>query len=365
MADQDPPPTNDPLNLATLHLCSASYARDLLTIPGLVQATHPLTDGGLWTCLWGPAQSRDEANLAFVAGYSSQPGLAVQSICVTIRGTNIYLGEDIWGILLQVWEDVDAATQVSVSWPGWGDAKIAKGTSDGLTVVMGLTDKTTGESLGHFLKTFLGNASNANVTSLVTGHSLGACLATVVAPWIESIRPASYKGIIQPITFAGPTAGNGDFAACYTKKFKTARRFQNTLDIIPLALEKLPEIAVIYLPDNWRLLAPDLVVTLIIGMLLLLAYNEVTYVQPVQIKSQGKQMLSGAFFQQDKDDWYAQALHQHHPATYRGLLTGKPVDVSALPQPIERRGREARLAKEIGSIDEAVKRLAAVLLPNK
>jgi triacylglycerol lipase len=340
--------TVDPLNLATLYLCNVSYARDILTIPGLVQNTPILTSGGLWTCLWGPVQSSDESNLAFVAGYSPEPGLAVQSICVTIRGTDIYWGEDIWGVLAQVWEDIDAPSQVPLPWEGWGNkARIAQGTRDGLKIITGLTDEK-GVSLEDFLNRFFATASNSNVTSLVTGHSLGACLATVVAPWIESIRPASYKGDIQPITFAGPTAGNADFADSYSTTFKTARRFQNTLDIIPLALENLPKIMDIYSRDG--LDAPDLVWILVPGMSAALILEGVSYEQP----RRGTQMLSGIF--QHEGDWYAEALHQHHPATYLSLLMRTPVQESALPRSARSRGREARLAKRIGSFEEALKR---------
>jgi hypothetical protein len=347
MAAQDATLTVDPLNLATLYLCNLSYARDITTIPQLVQKTPILGAGGQWTCLWGPGQSPSQSNLAFVAGYSPKPGAAVQSICVTIRGTNIFLGEDIWGIILQLWQDLDATSQVN-----FFGGKIAQGTSDGLTVIQGLTDPKTNVSLEQYLKGFLGTASNANVTSIVTGHSLGGCLATVVAPWIELMRPATYKGTIQPITFAGPTAGNSDFATNYDSKFQTARRFQNTLDVIPLAYQNLPKIVDIYSPNG--LDAPDPVWLGIYGMYAALLYNEVSYVQP----SVGAQMLPGIFFTADQNDWYAQAFHQHHPAVYLGLLLHTPVDVLSLPHPITTLSREARLAKRIGPVDDALKRLA-------
>ena len=342
--------TVDPLNLATLYLCSISYARDITTIPGLVLKTPILTADGGWTCLWGPVETCDESNLAFVAGYSLKGSSAMQSICVAIRGTDIYLGEDIRGILWQIWEDIDATGQVPFHWaPPGNPARIAQGTSDGLDIIVGLSNEK-GLSLGDFLKDFLGTASNAHVTSLVTGHSLGACLASVVAPWIETIRPASYKGIIQPITFAGPTAGNADFAAYYNTTFPTARRFQNTLDIIPLALQNLPDVVDIYSPDG--LDAPDLIWAAIFGMQGLLDLFGEAYIQP----SRGTHILSGTFFPKDQDDWYAQALHQHHPSTYLSLLMRTPVQQSALPQSTTRLRRKARLAKRLGSIHDALKR---------
>jgi hypothetical protein len=350
MTGQDPTLAKvDQLTLATLYLCNISYARDITTIPALIEKTPLLGSGGSWKRLWGPAQTSDQSNLAFVAGYSVSG--QVQSICVTIRGTNIYLGEDIWGIFEQIWQDIGGTSQVSPSWaPG---THIASGTAEGLTDIEGLTDPTTNQSLGNYLTNFL--AANSNVTCLVTGHSLGGCLATVVAPWILSIRPSSYKGTIQPITFAAPTAGDPAFAAYYDSKFATARRFQNTLDIIPLALQDLLDIEFIY--SQFRLYTPDIVTAGIVGMQFWLDYYTMSYEQPAR----GAQILNGIFLvQQGKPDWYAEALYQHHPATYRMLLTIGSVDVSALPQSTTKLGSEARIAKRIGSIDDVRKRLATL-----
>jgi triacylglycerol lipase len=354
MADQGPAlSAADPLTLATLYLCNISYARDITTIPALVQKTPALSSGGTWKCLWGPAQTTDQSNLAFVAGYSVSG--QIQSICVTIRGTNIYLGEDIWGIFEQIWQDIGGTSQVPFPWEGPNNPAIAEGTHDGLLTIQGLTDPSTTQTLGDYLQGFLGTPSNSNVTTLVTGHSLGGCLASVVAPWIQSRRPSSYKGIIQPITFAAPTAGNPAFAAYYDQTFTTARRFQNTLDIVPLALQDLLDIGFIY--SQFRLYTPDIVMAGITGMQFWLDYYNLSYEQPAQ----GQQILNGIFLvQQGKPDWYAQALYQHHPATYRMLLTISALDVSALPRSTTKLGTEARIAKRLGSVDDVRTRLAAL-----
>jgi triacylglycerol lipase len=340
----------DPLTMATLQLCSISYARDIMTIPALVRAMPPLTQGGAWVSMWGPVQSSDQSNLAFVAGYCLIPGGAVASIYVTIRGTNIYLGEDIWGILQQIWQDIDGTSQVPLPWlPQSSPVRIAKGTMDGLHHIIGLTN-AKGVSLGDYLTKTLGTPAYSNIKTVVTGHSLGGCLASVVAPWIESIRLVSYKGTIQPITFAAPTAGNNDFATYYSTKFTTALRFQNTLDIIPLALQDLLDVGFIYRSDG--LDTPDIVWTGITGMEFWLLYYNMTYMQPAV----GTQELTGVFLEVPEWDWYDEALFQHHPATYRGQLLGQPLlGESALPHSTVTLGTEARLAKRIGSLD-ALKR---------
>ena len=75
-----------------------------------------------------------------------------------------------------------------------------------------------------------------------------------------------------------------------------------------------------------------------------------SYTQPAQ----GQQILPGTQLASDTD-WYAQALHQHHLATYLAILTGTPVDMAALPQPDPVRVRKARLVELIARAASAAK----------
>jgi len=344
--------TADAITLATLDLCTASYLPDITAIPASVQAAPPLAAGGKWQCIWGPAQDSDESNLALVAGYFQRPNAAPQTICITVRGTDFAI-TDIWGMLEQIWEDVDASDPRPMPWALNDPARIASGTLDGLAVIQALTDPATGQPLTQFLASFLAQPANANVTILVTGHSLGGCLATIVAIWIRILLP-DHRGTIQPITFAAPTAGNSGFATYYNALFPAARRFQNSLDVIPLAYCDLGGIDSIYAANT--LDTPDIIWLGVLGMKGALDIMEASYVQPAQ----GQQILPGAFLPNDSTDWYAQALHQHHLATYQALLTGTQVDTTALPQPTGRHTKKARLTKRIGSIDTALQRLRGV-----
>lgn len=323
MADQNQAAAApDQLTLATLYLCNIAYAADITTIPTLVLKTPVPTIGGQWRCLWGPAEDSDQSNLVFVAGFFPNPSLGPQSICVTIRGTDVDV-DNIWGIFEQIWEDLDAAYQTRLPWAPPGDESlIARGTLDGMNIIEAL--RYNGQSLSDFLTTFYDPPSRQGVTAVVTGHSLGGCLATVVAPWVRVMLPDTVT--IQPITFAAPTAGNDKFAEYYTMTFRTARRFQNTLDIIPRALQNLGDIDGIY--ANNQLYAPYLVEFSLDGMIELMKLTGASYVQPPR----GKQILPGIFLLNDQYDWYAQALHQHHLATYLSLLTGAALDEAALPK---------------------------------
>jgi hypothetical protein len=321
----DPKPAPDLLTFQTMYLCGVAYNADPALMPALIENTQKPPAGGNWRCLWGPAQDSDESNLAFVAGYYAATSAAPEFICVTIRGTDVDVG-DIWGILEQIWEDIDGADPQPLPWAQEGKpARVASGTLDGLTLIQELTDPASGQTLSQFLVEFYLQPANANLKTVVTGHSLGGCLATIVAMWIRVLLP-KIQGVIQPITWAAPTAGNSDFADYYDELFPAARRFQNTLDIIPKALQELGEITEVYVKNG--LSAPDFVAFSIRGMLDLMSDYNATYMQP----SNGAHILTGNFLPKDQEDWYAQALHQHHLATYLSLLLERPVDETALPK---------------------------------
>lgn len=326
----DPIQAPDLLTLQTLYLCGVAYMADPALMPGMIEKTQAPPGNAVWRCLWGPAQNDDDANLVFVAGYFPDPKAAPESIFVTIRGTDVDVG-DIWGIMEQVWEDIDGAYQTQLPGAPSGVC-VAQGTLEGLTVIEGLRYK--GQTLGDFLLTFYAHPSRNGVPAIVTGHSLGGCLATVVAASMRAALPVPIP--IQPITFAGPTAGNSNFASWYSTTFKTARRFQNTLDIIPMALQNLSGINDIY--DSYGLYTPLFVETAVDGMIDLMSLTGASYVQPAQ----GSQILPGSFLLNDQNDWYAQALHQHHLATYLSLLTGQHLDETALPKSTAPRARNRK-----------------------
>jgi hypothetical protein len=73
--------------------------------------------------------------------------------------------------------------------------------------------------------------------------------------------------------------------------------------------------------------------------------NSASYVQPTR----GQQILPGYFLINDQNDWYAQALHQHHLATYLSLLTGAALDETALPQSAAPRARNRKLSRSAAS----------------
>src|ERR1041384_548462 len=168
----------------------------------------PTAAGGPWTLVWGPANNA--GNLVFVALNSSKNVYAV-----AVRGT---VEDDVTGFFTDILEDLDALSLVPWLYPQTvTGAQIASGTNIALAQVIAMTDPVTDLGLLDYLRSVI-SGSNAQV--IVTGHSLGGTLTSVVAPWIADQLPkAGNTGtvVVTPYTFAAPSAGNQAFVDYYTK----------------------------------------------------------------------------------------------------------------------------------------------------
>ena len=336
----------DPTNIfavAYLQLCQVSYL-DPTDIPAAVVALPPIDSTGSWQCIWGPAQSSDDSNLVFVAAFVMS-GLPIFAAVVT-RGTDVNI-DDGWGVVVQIWEDMDVTRQVPLSWAPGNSARIAGGTADGLSDIQSLT--SGGNTLLQFLGTYLSDPANQNPVLVVTGHSLGGCLTSVIAPWLQSALPNELH--IVPATFAAPTAGNADFATYFQTSFGYSLRVFNSLDIVPLGWENINGVDDIY--DTCNLDVPDLVYAGAKVFSDLMSIAGVSYTQPAT----NQVPLTGACTTSDVD-WYGEALYQHHTTTYMTLLGGTSV-VSSPPLPARRRSAPSRLRKRFGparQLPKSVKR---------
>jgi hypothetical protein len=189
-----------------------------------------------WEVVWGPALNTDRSNLAFAAR-SSQTG----ELAVSIRGSDFSFWlnwiEDLAVLRLVPYDQfVPGASQ---------SARIAFGTAIGLRQVLSMHDGTIS------LETFL-TAAPEKTPILITGHSLGGCLASALAPCVANwIGGASNLSIY---TIAAPSPGNADFADYYNAMFtdqsghSTAFRFFNSLDVVPNAWASLHTIETYYPP---------------------------------------------------------------------------------------------------------------------
>lgn len=327
-------PTN-PFAVSYLQLCQVSYL-PAEQIPTAVTSLPPLNPGGSWQCVWGPAQDSDDTNLVFVATYYYGHGLPVFAATV-VRGTDVENG-DLWGVIKQIWEDLDVTNQVPLPWAPDNGALVAQGSLAALEIIQGLS--SNGVSLQSFLTGYLSDPANNRPVAIVTGHSLGGCLVTLVAPWLQyALAQSGVTNPMVPASFAGPTAGNAAFAQYYDSCFRYFLRYYNLLDSVPCAWWNLESIDSIYEPCGSK--TPDDVRALILFWNALMTDANASYAQPATNNAP----LAGACY--DTSNWYDELAYQHHTTTYMSLLGGVSVAGAAFrPQAVPRRGEEYSTPRE-------------------
>jgi hypothetical protein len=114
---------------------------------------------------------------------------------------------------------------------------------------------------GSTLKDFLATITKSPVQIAVVGHSLGGALAPTAALWLADTQgflshwDPHKNATLSALPTAGPTAGNGAFAAYSGKKLGARLMpFYNTLDVVPHAwqasmLQEIPSLYVPHIPD--------------------------------------------------------------------------------------------------------------------
>jgi len=214
-------------------------------------AGQPLTRD-TWTLAWGPAVYRFsighfDDNMMYVVRNAGDPA----QLAIVVRGTNAK------SILDWLVEDFDVDDQVA--WetgnPPPSGAKISKGTSEGLHILLTMTAEggpAPGQTLGAFLTTQAQGHPALKVS--VVGHSLGGALATALAQWLKDTQPSwdpARAARIGVYALAGPTAGNAELAGYYDSQLGPAtERVHNPYDIVPLAwnVQTLGQIPDLYEP---------------------------------------------------------------------------------------------------------------------
>jgi hypothetical protein len=197
-----------------------------------------------WSLAWCP-KNEVNGNYAYIA-YNQQSLL----YAVAIRGSILsftWAAFDDWfeqdlNVLLQ--NDWTYPTSVTSA-----QQKISRGAHDGLADLMALvsTDPSTGKKT-RMLDFLMQTAVTTNALILVTGHSLGAGLSTVFAPWLYYQIKSAKKQVppMQVMTFAAPAIGNAPFAAAYDTTFPRSQRYYNVLDIVPMASASIKQMGTLY-----------------------------------------------------------------------------------------------------------------------
>lgn len=180
-------------------------------------ADSRLPTEGQWRIVWGPATV--EENTSLIAEGPVMGSGPQRRYAYAIRGTVI----EPWNLI----EDLlDSLGLHQVPWPGSPGAEI----SDGMR--LGWKNLTAAEADAQTALQFLRGVVPGSQL-IVTGHSLGAMLATMMAVYLHSELSPGLR--VVPYTFAAPTAGNQAFADAYSRLFGGAGRYYNCLDIVPKA----------------------------------------------------------------------------------------------------------------------------------
>lgn len=315
------PPPAAPLAAPPVSAAAAMTLAGLCYAPRRRIAEHlaepALATDGTWRVVWGPVET--VANLLYVA-HSPAAG----AYAVAIRGTVPTPGP---AQLLNVYQDLHVAQAVPWTHGDAPGATIARGTADGLRAL--LTCASGGLTLEAFLERAAADSPGASV--VVTGHSLGGCLASVLAPYLRHRLPGVR---VRPITFAAPTAGNAAFAAHVDALFPGAPRYYNRLDAVPMAWAGLEEMERLFPPPGPR--CPSAfrrTVRLVSGWL---EKAGLDYAHPgVGMELAG--VPERRFVKTDRVAAFTMELvRQHHPDSYLALLDapGLPFDLVQLPVPI-------------------------------
>ncbi len=268
---------------------------------------------GQWNLVWGPVHTAYGVNLDNLM-YVVQLG-GTNIFAIAIRGT---VFQHNLSTLMDLFEDLEVSHALPWIYPPVAGSLVAGGTLTGLAVLTAMQSK--GQSIFDFLNTFI------DPTIYVTGHSLGGCLSTLIAPWLQYQFKASGRPVagIYPYTFAAPSAGNATFAAWYNAQFPISARYFNAIDVVPNAWASISNIKALFpLGPScpWPLkgiidVVNDSLDTLHIG-----------YTQP----NGNGTVLPGVTTQ--NPDWFVEVGNQHDSNYYLRLLSAPPINTAVVLQP--------------------------------
>ncbi len=274
-----------------------------------------LATQGAWKLVW-LALSPANANMAYIA----QSTNGSNEFAVVARGTDA----DLTDIL----EDLDVGTVVP--FPESGSPKpiaVSKGAKDAFTRVVNarsIASPSPNATLAQALSVALKAApSSPQPTVYLTGHSLGGCIATMLAPYLQAQTwPKQPKFAV--ITYAAPTAGVQSFVDYFNSvPWVIDERQNNAYDLVPHAWADLDTTAGWY-PSPGPQATDE--VKLLIGTISKRTKGNV-YVQPGTLRpmNTGYTSLAKNLVNKTTQDFLGQVAFQHANSTYLDLVGAPPV----------------------------------------
>jgi hypothetical protein len=209
-----------------------THTTDSLLTLANQRITNALADSNIYnvlgrdTLVWGPQLSVDDqgddyytsTNMIYCVRRTDTTGTRHYSI--GIAGTNMISPYD--------WLTEDLEVDSMVSWQAGG--KIAFGTHKAFENINGFKDSS--KSLVEYLLDEHGQNSNMKIT--VAGHSLGGALTQVYSSYIKHSFNRKNPNV-KAFVYAGPSAGNQEFADSLIKSLNGYYAYNNQRDVIPHA----------------------------------------------------------------------------------------------------------------------------------
>jgi hypothetical protein len=312
-------------NLAGIPSPDSTIGTDLATSMSS-SANPPIPPiAGQWSLTWGPVSytvpgSYFQDNMMYVAKLNGN-STPVQYV-VAVRGT---VGAAPLDWLMDDFDIFRMMPWPLGSPPSTTGPQIAESTSIALTTLLSMVDPNLKQTLLEFLNSEM-TASGVSVASVCfTGHSLGATLASSLALYARQNQTAWDPNSIAVVTtanFAGPTAGNADFASLFDQVFDSSSSttnadcVRNSLDVAPLAWNgtTLGQVENIYKGHLIHDIYAPLGTAEIIGAVIsATSANNYTRIGNEQL------LLQGTFIDAsnlppglNNNAWVAEAMYQHH-----------------------------------------------------
>jgi hypothetical protein len=289
----------------------AQQQQRMLTWLNQSLADTSIATGGAWKAIW-VGLSNDRANMSYIA-----QNAAANQFTLSIRGTD-------FAMKIDRQEDFEVGTTVSFAEQAGAPSTISQGAMEAFTELTNAVSAATQTTLAQQFES-LAN-SNPGAQFFITGHSLGGCLATTVALYLNNLAQSwSNKASFQVYTFAAPTAGLQDFASLFAKTFVTSSwRIYNIWDAVPNAWQTLSNIDSYY-PGGP--LATSFVQKEVAKYQASLNGN--AYVQPIttDVPINQQELRDPKHIDNTTYDFLEQVAFQHNGNTYLTLLGAPTVTV--------------------------------------
>lgn len=235
---------------SSLHGSANDIEKELLTmLDGALQFFKPGI--GAWSVAWGPAVyqaplSKVADNAIYIAKKEASDGEPAQLV-LAIAGTN---GLSIFSIfVLDLW--VSQQKLWNPLKPDQG--KLSMGSYIGMSTLQNLKPGPNAVKSGYTIEDFLKEEAVNPLAVSVVGHSLGGALSPPLALWLyEKQNNWNPEGnaSLSVMPSAGPTSGNGAWAAYYNSCLgDRTNRIWNSKDIVPHAWSMLDGLQNIYAPE--------------------------------------------------------------------------------------------------------------------